>query len=146
MRISDWSSDVCSSDLLQRYVVQRRKAAGHRRGIDALIGALRIWPGKRWLGRQSDSLIDILRGDAPAPARTRDPGDVDSALGNARPGARADRNALRHNRLGSGGGWRSRARAGSEGPAGFLAPGGPAAGSNGVWGEWVWELVKFGVR
>src|SRR3546814_18974932 len=32
MRISDWSSDVCSSDLLRELGLQRRQAGRHRRG------------------------------------------------------------------------------------------------------------------
>src|SRR3546814_1392982 len=37
MRISDWSSDVCSSDLASRHVVQRERVAGLPR--DVVVGA-----------------------------------------------------------------------------------------------------------
>src|SRR3546814_1236362 len=38
MRISDWSSDVCSSDLFQRIVlIGRRMAAGQNNALDATL-------------------------------------------------------------------------------------------------------------
>src|SRR3546814_15392349 len=38
MRISDWSSDVCSSDLLTRFIEGRRKAVETGEGVDWSFG------------------------------------------------------------------------------------------------------------
>src|SRR3546814_3518819 len=41
MRISDWSSDVCSSDLLQRAACERAGSALYARIIDAMVDDVR---------------------------------------------------------------------------------------------------------
>ena len=38
MRISDWSSDVCSSDLVLQNRVAQRLPIGHGRNLDAVLG------------------------------------------------------------------------------------------------------------
>src|SRR3546814_10530919 len=51
MRISDWSSDVCSSDLIQRAVQEEQQRDPHPCSLArSLIGAWRRWPlpASRW--------------------------------------------------------------------------------------------------
>src|SRR3546814_12104214 len=58
MRISDWSSDVCSSDLLSLRVPQARPQAPGNRRVPGTAGRLR--PGARTASRRatSDSTLD----------------------------------------------------------------------------------------
>src|SRR3546814_6310590 len=52
MRISDWSSDVCSSDLIARHVLQER--VGRVQASDRHIGDVRSGdPGNVFIGRLS---------------------------------------------------------------------------------------------
>src|SRR3546814_10022824 len=76
MRISDWSSDVCSSDLLQRPgVVQRKPPAPQKLLLLGLIQLLSCIPAKisripavplhrllqRYAGRQPDHRLSVAR-------------------------------------------------------------------------------------
>src|SRR3546814_1826064 len=106
MRISDWSSDVCSSDLIRRWVLgPEGKSRGRRRGlaarladvasydeagaqaIDAAIRAAGELPGEGWLGRLAENqpwgAIEQLLSAARAMvyARGADPKNADSGYG-----------------------------------------------------------------
>src|SRR3546814_8247128 len=51
MRISDWSSDVCSSDLLKAII------AIHNTVLGPALGGLRMWPYKT----EQEAVNDVLR-------------------------------------------------------------------------------------
>src|SRR3546814_1916703 len=59
MRISDWSSDVCSSDLL---VLRSGRLGGLRRGL--LLGALLLRVGLELVQRGLGGLVDLAGLDA----------------------------------------------------------------------------------
>src|SRR3546814_5588076 len=63
MRISDWSSDVCSSDL------RNRQIAGLLQARDHLLGAGRVHhPGDRLTGRAQRAVTKLRHGSATARA------------------------------------------------------------------------------
>src|SRR3546814_1326496 len=72
MRISDWSSDVCSSDLGQRNVAERANAAARdaRRRIhhDIAVGAQRRNGGAAGIGQRGER--DVLCVDDDVAARS----------------------------------------------------------------------------
>src|SRR3546814_13871211 len=70
MRISDWSSDVCSSDLMMSWTLHWRIARLHRvtRAIRQLVGRLAEWP-ESFPG--SDCTFALLFAALGAPAQGR---------------------------------------------------------------------------
>src|SRR3546814_15675393 len=71
MRISDWSSDVCSSDLLQR--VDRRGAA-RGRGEDGRVDALRAKHHVAHARRAGAGRIELVHPKSPLPGFREGPG------------------------------------------------------------------------
>src|SRR3546814_1306472 len=64
MRISDWSSDVCSSDLAGRGLARRRLSAGRGRGggsdagmADGAISLRPLSQGRKWIGRSEERRV-----------------------------------------------------------------------------------------
>src|SRR3546814_6474167 len=75
MRISDWSSDVCSSDLLQAAFRKDDAAPSHRRFHDEWFRMRRTGSAARCVGPSTWSLGQLRGGREAAPARspTRQP-------------------------------------------------------------------------
>src|SRR3546814_17120792 len=73
MRISDWSSDVCSSDLLSQQVREAQQGLP-----EAEASALSVM-----LELQADCLAGLWANRADAAMQLLEPGDIDEALGAA---------------------------------------------------------------
>src|SRR3546814_3192409 len=64
MRISDWSSDVCSSDLLAPGAEEQRREAARASQLRARFGQIALQPMLRLLAQRHQPLLAALAGHA----------------------------------------------------------------------------------